>query len=98
MQVVVEAPLEAVAVVHHEDEVDSATVVDVEAPGEDSAVVAEVVASHEAEAAAAFQEVVAVEAVALADVVAEVTELPSWLLKLLTPRLSRAASHKVFHC
>jgi len=89
VQVAVEAHAEAVVEVHHEDEEDLATVVDVVDLEEDSAAAVEVVASQEAAAVVVSHEVVAVVVVALEVADVEVTERALGLLGCVASYLAR---------
>jgi hypothetical protein len=80
---VVEARAVVVAEAHHEDEVDSATVVDVEDPEEDSAEAAVAAVASQEAVVVASREVDLAVAVALADVDVEVTKLVEVALKPL---------------
>jgi hypothetical protein len=81
----VQAAVEALAVVvaeaHHEDEVDSATVVDVEDPEEDSAEAAVAAVASQEAVVVASRAVDLAAAAALADVDVEATKLVGVVLK-----------------
>jgi hypothetical protein len=85
--VAVEHPVdsEVAVVARHEDDVDSATVVDVEDPADSEVAVEEAAASQEVEAVVASHEAVAVVVVASADADVEVTR--RGLLSSLSLRL-----------